>query len=374
MIDTSAFYDALVARGLDFFCGVPDSLLAQLCNCVFDRTPPERNVICANEGSAVGMAAGWHLATGRAGVVYMQNSGEGNAVNPLLSLADPDVYGIPMLLVIGWRGEPGVADEPQHAKQGEVTLTLLDAMGVPYELLDEARWEEQLDLLATTMTREERPVALVVRKGAFAPYAFAQELTDDLLTREEALGIVLDALGPDDLVVSTTGKESREVFELREARGEGHARDFLTVGSMGHTASIAFGLASGCERPVWCLDGDGSMLMHLGSLAVIGTRGLANLHYVVNDNGAHESVGGQPTVTRAIDAPAALRALGFAPVLVASTADEITAAMAELAAGPGGALVLRTRQGSRPDLGRPTTSPQENKHALMQLIAEGRLG
>ena len=372
MIDTDRFYDALVAERLDFFCGVPDSLLAQLCNCVFDRAPRERNVICANEGNAVGVACGWHLATGRAAVVYLQNSGEGNAVNPLLSIADPDVYGIPMLLVIGWRGEPGVPDEPQHAKQGKVTLGLLEAMGVPFEVLDPSCWEDQLSRLAATMCGEGRPVALVVRKGAFAAHPFAQELTDDSLTREEALSVVLGAMGGGDLVVSTTGKESREVFELREARGEGHAHDFLTVGGMGHTSSIAFGLASGTDRAVWCLDGDGSMLMHLGALAVFGTRGLPNLHYVVNDNGAHESVGGQPTATRDIDVPAILAACGFAPVLCASTADEIARAMATLAQSAGGALVMRTRQGARDDLGRPTTTPQENKRALMATVGSLR--
>lgn len=368
MIDSASFVDALVGRGLDFFCGVPDSLLKELCSCVSDRIPPESNVICANEGAAVGMACGYHMATGRAAVVYLQNSGEGNAVNPLLSIADPDVYGIPVLLVIGWRGEPGTHDEPQHVKQGKVTLALLEAMGVPYAVLDESGWQEQVALLADTMFSEGRPVALVVRKGAFAPYPFACEQTSDPLTREQALELVLDALGPDDLVVSTTGKESREVFELREARGEGHGRDFLTVGGMGHTSSIAFGLASGCDRTVWCLDGDGSMLMHLGSLAVIGTRALPNLHYVVNDNGAHESVGGQPTVTRDLDVPAILGACGFSPVLTAASADEVAAAMAELAASAGGALVLRTRQGSRDDLGRPTTTPQENRRALMSTI------
>ena len=367
MIDTKQFYDALVREGLDFFCGVPDSLLAQLCNCVFANAPRERNVICANEGNAVGLACGWHLATGRSAVVYLQNSGEGNAVNPLLSIADPDVYGIPLMLVIGWRGEPGVPDEPQHVKQGKVTLALLDAMDVPYEVLDGARWQEQLSSLAATMREQSRPVALVVRKGAFAAYPFRQQMTSDPLSREEALELVMDAMGSDDLVVSTTGKESRELFELREARGEGHARDFLTVGGMGHTSSIAFGLASGTDRTVWCLDGDGSMLMHLGSLAVFGTRGLANLHYVINDNGAHESVGGQPTATRDIDVPAILSACGFSPVLTAGTREEIRDAMACLAGSEGGALVLRTHQGSRDDLGRPTTSPQQNKQALMAL-------
>lgn len=369
VIDTREFYDALVARGLDFFCGVPDSLLANLCSCIFANTPAERNVICANEGNAVGMACGYHVATGRCGVVYMQNSGEGNAVNPLLSIADQDVYGIPMLLVIGWRGEPGVHDEPQHVKQGKVTCGLLEAMGVPYQVLDPEEWEDQLTWAVGEMESGSRPVALVVRKGAFSAYPFRPAVSEDPLSREEALEVVLDHIGADDLVVSTTGKESREVFEIREQRGQGHDADFLTVGGMGHTASIAFGMAVGCpNRLVWCLDGDGSMLMHMGSIAVMAQRWPDNLRYVVNVNGAHESVGGQPNVAADIDVSGMLVACGFEGVAVARTREEIAAGMDAVAASAKTALVLRTHQGSRGDLGRPTVSPSSNKHAMMRRI------
>ena len=368
MIDTSDFYDALVAHDLDFFAGVPDSLLADLCSCVFQRCPRERNVICANEGNAVGMACGYHVATGRCGVVYLQNSGEGNTVNPLLSIADPDVYGIPMLLVIGWRGEPGVADEPQHAKQGKVTCALLDAMGIPWQVLDDD-WRDQLAWAADTMRETSAPVALVVRKGTFSPYPLAREATDDPLTREEALELVLAQVGADDFVVSTTGKESREVFEIRERRGQGHDHDFLTVGGMGHTLSIAAGMAVGTDATVWCLDGDGSMLMHLGSLPVLAQRWPANLRYVVNVNGAHESVGGQPNVASDIDVGGLMAACGLGLPLEARTSDEVATGMRALASGAATALVLHTRQGSRADLGRPTVAPADNKAAMMAAFA-----
>ena len=276
MIDPKEFYDALVGKGLDFFCGVPDSLLKDFCACVFDNAPEGRNIIAANEGGAVGMACGYHVSTGKHGVVYMQNSGEGNAVNPLLSIADPEVYGIPMLLVIGWRGEPGVHDEPQHVKQGKATLPLLEAMGVEHMVLD-ASWRAQLGRCCDCL-REGRTVALVVRKGVFDPYAFDVDKGSAPLTRERA-------------------------FEIREARGQGHAQDFLTVGGMGHTGSIAFGMACGTDRNVWCIDGDGSFLMHMGSLAVIARNAPGNFKYVLNNNGAHESVGGQPTVAQQIDVP-----------------------------------------------------------------------
>ena len=371
MVETTDFYNALVSEGLDFFCGVPDSLLKNLCSCVFQNSPRERNVICANEGNAVGLACGYHISTGRYGVVYMQNSGEGNAVNPLLSIADPDVYSIPMLLVIGWRGEPGVHDEPQHVKQGKVTCELLEAMGIPYQVLDDG-WRDQLAWAIDRMRADSRPVALVVRKGTFSSYPFEQEVTDDALSREEALEVVLDHLGEGDFVVSTTGKTSREVFEIRERRGQGHSHDFLTVGGMGHTLSIAFGMALGTDADVWCLDGDGSLIMHMGSAAVLAQRWPRNLHYVVNNNGAHESVGGQPTVARQVDLPGVLAACGFRQVVEAHDADEIAVGMRALAEEPCSAMVLYTHQGSRDDLGRPTVAPRDNKDAMMAAFATRR--
>lgn len=364
MIETLDFYQALVDEGLDFFCGVPDSLLANFCACLSDNAPYERNVICANEGNAVGMACGYHVSTGRYGVVYMQNSGEGNAINPLLSIADAEVYGIPMLLVIGWRGQPGVHDEPQHVKQGMVTCSLLDTMGIPYRILDDD-WHSKLEWALATMRETSAPVALVVRKGTFSGYSLAQDLTEDPLSREDALEVVLSHIGKDDFVVSTTGKTSREVFEIRERRGQDHTHDFLTVGGMGHTLSISFGMALGTSANVWCLDGDGSLLMHMGSAAVLAQRWPKNLHYVVNNNGAHESVGGQPTVARSVDLPGILSSCGFARVVEARTADEIAAGMDALGTTPCSAMILYTHQGSRDDLGRPTTSPRDNKQAMM---------
>lgn len=369
MINPKEFVDELAAHDVDFFCGVPDSLLKELCSCVVATLPAERRLTCANEGNAVGVACGWHLATGHAACIYLQNSGEGNVVNPLLSIADPDVYGIPMLLVIGWRGEPGVHDEPQHVKQGKVTLSLLEAMGVPYVVIDaDGNWRAQLSELLATMRGASRPVAAVIRKGTFSIYPGIKLPKRFELSREQALEVVLDELDERDLVVSTTGKTSREVFEIRERRGQGHANDFLTVGGMGHTSSIALGLALGQDRDVWCLDGDGSFLMHMGAFPISAQAAPANFHYVLNDNGAHESVGGQPTVALDIDVPTILAASGFEQVLEARTADEVAAGIRALREGPRRALVIYTDPGSRDDLGRPTTTPQENKCAMMELI------
>jgi phosphonopyruvate decarboxylase len=361
-IDTTAFYDHLVGSGVELFTGVPDSLLQDLCACIYDRTPREANIVAANEGNAVGLACGYHVSTGKYAAVYLQNSGLGNIVNPVLSLAHPDVYSVPMLLIIGWRGEPGVKDEPQHVAQGRLTTAMLDAMEVPYQVVDPSRWQSQIDDALATMKETNAPVALLVRKGAFSKYAFPlQDKPGLTLTREDALEAVLEAVGPDAFLVSTTGKTSREVFELREKRGEGHSHDFLTVGGMGHSSSIAMGACLGTEELVYCVDGDGGFLMHMGSAPVIAQRARDNYRYILINNGAHESVGGQPTVAFDIDIPAILTGSGFEHVELVTEGADIADAVARIAARPRSALVIETVQGSRPDLGRPTVSPSANK-------------
>lgn len=366
-IETPHFYRHLTDRGVELFAGVPDSLLQDLCACIYDQTPREMNVVTANEGNAIGLACGYHVSTGKYAAVYLQNSGLGNIVNPVTSLAHPEVYGIPMLLIIGWRGEPGVKDEPQHVAQGRLTTQMLDSIEVPYTVLEVDSWQTQVDAAIEQMTSTSRPVALLVRKGLFSKYSFAQgnpkpEVT---LTREAALSEILGSIG-DAFVVSTTGKTSREVFELREARGEGHARDFLTVGGMGHSSSIAMGACLGTEELVYCIDGDGGFLMHMGAAPVIAQRARDNFRYVLINNGAHESVGGQPTVAFDIDIPAILRASGFEHVELVSDAESIPGALARVAQHPRSALIIETAQGSRPDLGRPTVSPSENKVAMLK--------
>lgn len=368
MVDTVSFYDYLVSHDLDFFTGVPDSLLKELCACIKDKSDGKHNIIAANEGNSVGLAAGYHLSTGKLGVVYMQNSGEGNAVNPLMSLADPKVYSIPMLLIIGWRGEPGVHDEPQHVKQGEVTLKLLEAMDIEYRILSD-NYEEDLDYLVSLAKKDNKPVALVIRKGTFSKYSpiNKEKAVMGELLREEALDVILKEVG-NDMIVSTTGKESREIFELREKYGQGHEHDFLTVGSMGHTSSIALGVSIGTDRNVWCLDGDGSFIMHMGGLAVVGVNAPSNFKYVINNNAAHESVGGQPTVSDKIDIKAILKACGFSSTYEARTKEEIKNAISKMKKEGKCALILYTKQGSREDLGRPTTTPIQNKVAFMNEI------
>ncbi len=370
MIDPVWFYNALRERGIDFFAGVPDSLLKHFCACISDRCK-RGHVIAANEGNAVAMAAGYHLATGRVGVVYMQNSGLGNAVNPLASLTDPDVYRIPVLMIVGWRGEPGVKDEPQHVKQGRISPGLLGLMEIPCRVMDAGcSGADVLDAVLGRIREHGSPGAILVRKGTFSAYPGEGGGRGGLsgLSRETALEVVL-ALAGDDPVVSTTGKTSREVCEIRETRGESQ-RDFLTVGSMGHTSSIALGAAMGRpDRRIVCLDGDGSALMHLGALPVIGDAAPENLVYVLLNNGAHESVGGQRTVADRFDFGAFAKACGFARYRAADTVDGLKTAWADIGSAPGPNMIeVRIRTGSRDDLGRPKSTPEENKRAFMEKV------
>ena len=370
MIQPKDFIETLRAGGIEFFAGVPDSLLKNLCAYITDSIARENNIIAANEGGAVALAAGYHLATGKTGCVYMQNSGEGNAVNPLLSLMDADVYKMPLLLIIGWRGEPGVHDEPQHVKQGKVTLSLLETMGIPYAVLDDS-WEKQVAEALQSIQETNGIYALIVRKGTFEDYKLQNPETAEWeLGREEAIQIVVDKLRVDDIVVSTTGMISRELFEYREAKGQGHAHDFLTVGSMGHASQIALGIAlQKPTRRVIVFDGDGALLMHMGGMAIIGDYNPKNLVHIVFNNGAHDSVGGQPTVGQKIDVEAVAKAVGYADVISVDTPMSLMAAMNHVnnAVTDGVSLInVNVRKGNRKDLGRPTTTPQQNKEALMK--------
>ena len=260
------FVDTLARAGVDFYTGVPDSLLKDLLAYIEAEVSRERHITAANEGNAIGIAAGYHLATGGIAAVYMQNSGLGNAVNPLTSLADREVYSIPMLLIVGWRGEPEVKDEPQHIKQGRITKKLLETLEIPYT--DKV---EEVGRMIELAQKESRPVALVVRSGVFEGYKSpVAPSAPDSMTREEAIELVIARIEQDAIVVSTTGKISRELYEVRKRRGE-RVQDFLTVGSMGHAAQIALGIATQKkDRTVYCLDGDGATIMHMGALATVG--------------------------------------------------------------------------------------------------------
>ena len=373
MIGPKFFIDTLGSYGIDFFAGVPDSLLKNICAYISDNLDEKHNIIAANEGGAVGLAAGHYLATGRIGCVYMQNSGEGNIINPLASLTDKDVYNIPVLLLIGWRGRPVVHDEPQHVKQGKVTLGLLDTMGIAHAVLskDEAEAGRQIAKSVAHMEATKEVYALVIEKDTFESYTLRNVVKNDLeLSREEAIQTVAAALDEKDVIISTTGMISRELFEYRAGKGEGHERDFLTVGSMGHASQIALGIAlEKQDRKVWCFDGDGAAIMHMGGMAIVASKAPGNYVHVVFNNGAHDSVGGQPTVGLDIDLCAIAKAVGYKATFSTDNKDNLAVILSEAKNLDGPVFIqVCVKKGNRKDLGRPTTTPIQNKEALMAFL------
>ena len=383
MVSVESLVRCLREVGVGFFVGVPDSLLKSFCAYVTDNCG-ENHVIAANEGGAVGLAAGHYLATGKPALVYMQNSGQGNAVNPLCSLADPDVYSIPMVLLVGWRGEPGVKDEPQHVKQGKVTLSLFETLGIPTEVLpdDETVALEITRKMVERAKAESCPVALVVRKGLFKEYKLQNKKPDiSDLKREVAIEMILKALPNDAVVVSTTGMISREVYETRERLGQDHSHDFLTVGSMGHALMIALGIAKAqSERQVVCLDGDGASIMQMGNMAIAAQSYCGNLTHIVLNNAAHDSVGGQPTVGNDIKLFELAESLGYdvvypdlgLPVMVSEKKCLETMLKSLSWSGGHGNLLqfmeVKVAKGARKVLGRPKEPPQVNKKLFMQTL------
>lgn len=366
--------------GLDFFTGVPDSQLKALCDCLMETygIDPQHNIIAANEGNCAAIAAGYHLATGRTPVVYMQNSGEGNVINPVASLLNDHVYAIPALFIIGWRGEPGIHDEPQHIYQGKVTLSLLDELDISYFVLDDQTTTGQLCEVMDGFRRVFRAgkqAAIVVRKGGLTFDKKVKYANDNAMKREEIIRHIV-AVSQHDPIVSTTGKASRELFEIREQLDQGHENDFLTVGSMGHASSIALGVA--IQKPttkVWCIDGDGAALMHMGSLALIGTNAPGNLVHIVINNAAHETVGGMPTVAGQIDLAAVCKACGYPNTVKVRTFEELDSALREAKESKTLCFIEAACSiGARADLGRPTTSAIENKEHFMQRLSREKAG
>lgn len=371
------FIDELttLADGEPFFTGVPDSLLKPLCDYLYEKYGVEGNhIVAANEGNAAAIAAGYHLATGKVPVVYMQNSGEGNIVNPAASLLNERVYAIPVLFIVGWRGEPGVHDEPQHIYQGIITLKLLEDLEIaPFVLTKETSEEELAAFLkeAKNRAKEGRSSAIVVKKGALQNSESAAYGNGCPLRREEIVRRIALVAG-EDPVVSTTGKASRELFEIRENAGEGHGKDFLTVGSMGHSSSIALGIAM--QKPdtkIWCIDGDGAVIMHMGAMAVIGAMSPKNLVHIVINNGAHETVGGMPTAAGKIRLTKIAEGCGYCLVLRAENYEELDTALRKAReSNTLTFLEVCCGLGARADLGRPTTTARQNKEDFVAFLGQ----
>lgn len=362
--------------GSDFYTGVPDSQLKALCNYLMEEygIDSQHHIIAANEGNCVALAAGYHLATGRVPVVYLQNSGEGNIINPVASLLHEKVYAIPMIFIVGWRGEPGVKDEPQHRFQGEITLKLLEDLDIASFVIGPDTTEEELQKAMEKfrgLLKEGKNVAFVVRKEGLSYQGKISYSNPYVITREEAIRHIAAAAG-EDPVVSTTGKTSRELFEWREEKGQSHKYDFLTVGSMGHSSSIALGIA--LQKPqtrVWCIDGDGAVLMHMGAMALIGASQPEHFVHIVINNEAHETVGGMPTVAGNISLVEIAEACGYRRTASVDNCDFLDKELQEVQNVKGPCLIeVKCAIGARDNLGRPTTTPIENKEKFMEYLKE----
>ena len=361
--------------GAEFYTGVPDSQLRALCDYLMNTygIDQKHHIIAANEGNCVGLAAGYHLATEKVPVVYMQNSGEGNIINPVASLINEKVYAIPMVFIIGWRGEPGIHDEPQHIYQGEVTLKLLDDMDIAYLVIGRETSEEEVLDKMTEFRRslaQKKQVAFVIRKGALEYSEKAVYKNDNAMCREEIIRHIV-AVSDADPIISTTGKASRELFEIREANGQGHQYDFLTVGSMGHSSSIALGVAlNKPDQKIWCIDGDGAMLMHMGAMAVIGANAPINLVHIVINNGAHETVGGMPTVASTLNLVALAEACGYKYAVSVGDFDRLDEELRKAKLHNELSFIeIKCSIGAREDLGRPTTTAIENKESFISYLS-----
>lgn len=356
----------------DFFAGVPDSQLKALCNYLIANygVNGKNHIIAANEGNAVGLAAGYHLATGKVPVVYMQNSGEGNIINPVASLLNDKVYGIPCIFIVGWRGEPGIHDEPQHIYQGEVTCKLLEDMDIAYMIISKETTDEEVAEQMKTFNKllsAGKQVGFVVRKGAIEYDGNVKYENTNTMLREDIIKHIV-AVSKEDTIVSTTGKASRELFEIREANHQGHGYDFLTVGSMGHSSSIALQIAiQKPEKKIWIIDGDGAALMHMGSLAVLAANHPNNVVHIVINNGAHETVGGQPTVMANVDLIKIAQGCGYPNVVSVNSFDSLDEALNSAKTKNELSFIeVKCSIGARENLGRPTTTAKENKENFMK--------
>lgn len=379
MVELKKFQECLCDEGVEFITGVPDSLLNDFCLYAEASLPRDRHIIAANEGNAIGLAAGYHFSTGSIPLVYMQNSGIGNAMNPLLSLTNKDVYSVPLVLLIGWRGDPAVKDHAQHNKQGELTPILMDNMGIPYKIIDRedesafdaARWAVE------TARIQNSPTALIVKKGILAKAEKEQLGPEDCalsMSREDAIETVMKNVSQDALCVATTGRATREVYEQSGMQGRGHDKDFLNVGAMGHASAIANGLALGAKkRQVICFDGDAAAIMHMGSMTTSGMLGSSNILHIVLNNGVHESVGGQASAGFQINFTAIAENSGYRTIgREVKTASELADAVKELRGGEGPAFIdVHIHKGIRSDLPPLKIDHHDLKEQLIKNIQKG---
>jgi len=374
MISCKDLYTIFKRNDLTFFTGVPDSTFKDWMNFLADEHGKKlTNIVSCNECEATANCVGYYLATGKIGIVYMQNSGLGKCVNPVVSLLDKDVYSIPSIFIIGWRGEPNKKDEPQHKKMGRIMLPLLDCLEIPYKILsgNVQEAEQIINQVKKLAKKNSSPIALIIKKGTLKEYTAKKNLkTNYEMSREDAIKTIIDNLNGDEAIVSTTGKTSRELFEYRIKRGE-EPRDFYTVGSMGCSSSIALGIARETTKPIFIFDGDGAALMQLGTMATIGHYKLKNFYHIIFDNSSYDSTGGQPTVSPTIDFKKTTLACGYKGARIIKTKNNLKETINSMKNLDGPQMIIiKINKGARKDLGRPTTTPIKNKQTFMDFLKQ----
>jgi len=368
MIEAQIFLNRFLDLDLNYFTGVPDSTFKSFMTLLDGSDGAFTNRIAANEGAAIAHASGYYLATKKLSVVYFQNSGLGNAVNPLTSLTDSEVYSIPMVIIMGWRGRPGLKDEPQHKKMGAITIELLETLGISYDVLEVDKYEEQISKAKLTAEKKLEPYVLIIEPNFLKKLpSKTTKLADYGINREKAIESIVESISEDDIIVSTTGKTSRELYEVCSKNPRGHRNNFYNVGSMGHVNAIGLEIALQNKNNVFILDGDGALIMHMGSLATIGHYEPKNLTHIIFDNKSHESTGGQPTVSRTINIPLVLEACNYKNISYIESVSQLSEALMSKSHELKG-FVIETKKGSREDLGRPNDSPQKTKIRFMEKI------
>lgn len=369
------FVQNLQRLEIETITGIPDSILKQFCEYIGNEGKEifRNHIVPENEGAAIGVVIGEYLATGKPACVYMQNSGLGNIVNPITSLAHPEVYGIPMLLLIGWRGEPGQKDEPQHKFMGRITTGLLELLEIDYAIIDNKATQKDLDDIFERVRESfccHKQFAIVIKKGTFDKRESCADGNKLGLKREDAIRKIVKWMLKDDLIVSTTGKISRELYEQMDSIKGNHKQAFLTVGGMGHAKMIAYGIAQRKRKQrIICLDGDGALLMHMGGMAVIGRHPADNLIHICLDNEAHESVGGMLTGAAGLDYDRIAQNSGYPCVYKVSSEQELISVLGKIRNEEHMVFIhIKVTIGSRDDLGRPKELPEENKISFMNAV------
>ncbi len=370
MISCEELFEVFKKNDLNFFTGVPDSTFKEWMSFLADEHKKGlTNIIACNECEATAIASGYHLATRKIGVVYMQNSGLGKCVNPLTSLCDKEVYSIPVLLMIGWRGEPGKNDEPQHKKMGRITIPLLEVLEIPYRIVPEnlADAEKTINEMKKLAEEKQMPTAIIIKSKVLEEYNSKTKIQPNYeMSREDAIKIIVEEI-EEGAIISTTGKCSRELYEYRKLRGE-KGKDFLTVGSMGCSASIAFGAAiSQPGKKFYIFDGDGAILMQMGTLSTIGAYKPRNINHIIFDNSSYDSTGGQPTNSSKVSFGEIALACGYQNAYEVKNKDELIKKIGECYEGPN-MIIVKVKEGSRKDLGRPESTPIENKKEFMEFL------